>query len=121
MASVGGGGPCPARANGSAYRRREPESTLPHATVRAHLKTFLAQVEQRSDGTGLPRFVVSEFERYLAEGELRADRGRRPRSRPEFGSSPRCPTSPPRSSCASCRVPSIPRTASSSCLAAPTR
>src|ERR1700710_2354627 len=74
MASVGGGGPCPARANGSAYRRREPESTLPHATVRAHLKTFLAQVEQRSDGTGLPRFVVSEFERYLAEGELRADR-----------------------------------------------
>src|ERR1700745_197159 len=58
------------RANGSAYRRREPEGTLLHATVRAHLKTFLAQVEQRGDGAGLPRFVVSEFEPYLACGIL---------------------------------------------------
>jgi hypothetical protein len=41
-----------------------------HATVRAHLKTFLAQVEQRGDGAGLPRFVVSEFERYLGCGML---------------------------------------------------
>jgi len=32
------------------------------------LKTFLAQVEERGDGAGLPRFVVSEFERYLACG-----------------------------------------------------
>src|ERR1700745_570078 len=40
------------RANGSPYRRREPEGTLLHATVRAHLKTFLAQVEQRGDGAG---------------------------------------------------------------------
>ena len=31
---------------------------------------FLAQVEQRGDGAGLPRFVVAEFERYLACGIL---------------------------------------------------
>jgi Transposase zinc-binding domain len=50
------------------YRRREPERTLLHATVRAHLKTFLA--EMGSDGAGLPGFVISEFERYLACGIL---------------------------------------------------
>src|SRR5438105_15347242 len=53
---------------GLGYRRREPERTLLHATVRAHLKTFLAEMEQRGDGAGLPGFVVSEFERYLACG-----------------------------------------------------
>jgi hypothetical protein len=57
------------RTNGSAYRRRGPEGTLLHAIVRAQLKTFLAQVEQGGDGAGLPRFVVSEFERYLACGD----------------------------------------------------
>src|SRR4051812_12268849 len=70
MASVGEAAHAQRRANGSGYRRREPENTLLHATVRAHSKTFLAEVEQRSDGTGLPRFVVSEFERYLACGVL---------------------------------------------------
>src|SRR5207302_5093065 len=52
------------------YRRREPESTLLHETVRENLKTFLARVEERGDGIGLPRFVVSEFERYVACGIL---------------------------------------------------
>ena len=51
------------------YRRREPERTLLHATVRTHLKTFLAEMEQRGDGAGLPGFVISEFERYLACGD----------------------------------------------------
>ena len=55
---------------GLAYRRREPERTLLHATVRAHLKTFLVEMEQRGDGAGLPSFVISEFERYLACGIL---------------------------------------------------
>jgi len=55
---------------GLGYRRREPERTLLHATVRAHLKTFLAETEQRGDGAGLPGFVISEFERYLACGIL---------------------------------------------------
>jgi len=54
-----------------AYRRKEPERTLLHATVRAHWKTFLAEMEERSDGgAGLPRFVVGEFERYLGCGIL---------------------------------------------------
>jgi len=55
----------------SRYRRREPERTLLHATVRAHWKTFLAEVEERGEvGASLPRFVVGEFERYLACGIL---------------------------------------------------
>ena len=53
-----------------AYRRREPEQTLLHATVRTRLKTFLAEMDQRGDVAGLPGFVVSEFERYLACGIL---------------------------------------------------
>lgn len=52
------------------YRRREPERTLLHETVRGHLKTFLAEVEQCGDGAGLPGFVISEFERYLDCGIL---------------------------------------------------
>jgi len=52
------------------YRRREPERTVLYETVRAHLKTFLAEMEQRGDGAGLPGFVVMEFERYLACGIL---------------------------------------------------
>ena len=40
-------------------------------TVRAHWKTFLAEVEERGEGgASLPRFVVGEFERYLACGIL---------------------------------------------------
>ena len=35
---------------------------------RGHLKTFLAEIEE--DGSGLPRFVVAEFERYLRCGIL---------------------------------------------------
>jgi len=52
------------------YRRREPESTLLHETIRENLKTFLARVEERGDGIGLPRFVVFEFERYVSCGIL---------------------------------------------------
>src|SRR5947208_15961497 len=55
----------------SRYRRREPERTLWHATVRAHWKTFLAEVEEGAEASAsLPRFVVGEFERYLACGIL---------------------------------------------------
>ena len=55
-------------AGASSYRRRKPEKSLRHETVRVHLKTFLAEIEQ--DGSGLPRFVVAEFERYLRCGIL---------------------------------------------------
>jgi hypothetical protein len=55
----------------SRYRRREPERTLLHATVRAHWKTFLAEVDEGGEASAsLPRFVVGEFERYLACGIL---------------------------------------------------
>lgn len=50
------------------YRRREPEKSLLHQTVREHLRTFLAETEERNDGSGLPRPVVAEFERYLRCG-----------------------------------------------------
>ena len=53
----------------SSYKRRESERTLLHAIVREHLKSFLAEAAQHSDtGSGLPRFVAAEFERYLACG-----------------------------------------------------
>src|SRR5882762_4061213 len=58
----------PSVAGMSNYRRREPEKSLLHETVRAHLKTFVAEIEQ--DGSGLPHFVVAEFERYLRCGIL---------------------------------------------------
>ena len=53
------------------YRRREPEHSLLHVTVRENLRTFLAEAANHSDtGAGLPRFVAAEFERYLACGIL---------------------------------------------------
>jgi hypothetical protein len=52
------------------YRRREPERTVLHETVRVHLKTFLAEMEQRGDGAGLPGFVVMSSSGYLACGIL---------------------------------------------------
>src|SRR5438445_7080908 len=70
MGEAGEGHAGPSACSGLGYRRREPERTLLHATVRAHLKTFLAETEQRGDGAGLPGFVISEFERYLACGIL---------------------------------------------------
>ena len=41
-----------------------------HETVRAHWKTLLAEVAQRTDGGSLPGFVIGEFERYLTCGIL---------------------------------------------------
>src|SRR3989442_12381268 len=70
------GGACAGSASSDAapsrgYRRREPERTLLHATVRAHWKTFLAEMEERGEaGANLPRFVAGEFERYLGGGIL---------------------------------------------------
>src|SRR5207245_9666769 len=68
MGEAGEGHAGPSACSGLRYRRREPERTLLHATVRAHLSTFLAQMEQRGDAAGLPGFVIPEFERYLACG-----------------------------------------------------
>ena len=64
-------GPRPGPAlQSSGYRRREPENTLLHQTVRAHGNTLLAEVAQRTDGGSLPGFVRAEFERYLECGIL---------------------------------------------------
>ena len=46
---------CLAVAKAPGYRRREPENSLLHQTVRGHLKTFLAELEEHNDGSGLPR------------------------------------------------------------------
>ena len=48
---------------------RRRERTLLHETVRAHWRIFVAEVEERGEaGASLSRFVVGEFERYLACG-----------------------------------------------------
>jgi hypothetical protein len=53
------------------HRRREPEKTVLHRVVRAHLATLLEEARARSAwGTGLPAFVVRELEKYLACGIL---------------------------------------------------
>jgi hypothetical protein len=52
---------------GDGYRRREPEATVLHQSVRVHLSTFLAEAADRG---GLPRFVVKDFTRYLECGVL---------------------------------------------------
>jgi hypothetical protein len=45
----------------SQYRHREPERSLLYETVRAHWKTLLAEIAERTDGGSLPGFVVAEF------------------------------------------------------------
>jgi len=37
--------------------RRQPEQSVLHGVVRAHLGTFVAEARQRGGGEGLPRFV----------------------------------------------------------------
>ena len=54
----------------TAYRRREPEKTVLYQLVADELATFRARAQEMADGAGLPRFVLSEFERYLSCGIL---------------------------------------------------
>jgi len=49
------------------YARRTPEDTLLYQVVRQHWPEFLRRAEEEG---GLPRFVVREFEEYLACGIL---------------------------------------------------
>ncbi len=57
---------------GVGYHRREPEKTALYRLVRENLAKFLSEAMERSaDGYGLPRYVVNEFEKYLACGDLR--------------------------------------------------
>jgi hypothetical protein len=51
------------------YERRRPEDTVLFDAVSVHLAEFLAFARERS-GAALPKYVVREFERYLACGDL---------------------------------------------------
>jgi hypothetical protein len=59
----------PASARAFAYQRRTPETSLLYEAIRKNLKTFLSELDGES-GAGLPRFVASDFERYLRCGIL---------------------------------------------------
>jgi len=53
------------------YARREPERTVLYQLVKDHLATFVAEAAAGSeDGSGLPRYVEREFDRYLDCGLL---------------------------------------------------
>ena len=51
----------------SSYRRRDPEASVLHQVVRAHLSTFLLECAQEG---GLPRFVEKDFTAFLECGVL---------------------------------------------------
>jgi len=55
---------------GCTYVRRQPENTVLHRVVREHLETFLAEVELRGGGQGVPRFVERELREFLNCGVL---------------------------------------------------
>ncbi len=52
-----------------AYRPRRPQDTLLHRVVREHFRTFLAHTG-RTYARPLPKYIVLEFEKYLACGDL---------------------------------------------------
>jgi hypothetical protein len=55
---------------GGTYVRRQPEHTVLHRGVRKHPETFLAEVELRGGGQGVPRFVERELREFLNCGVL---------------------------------------------------
>jgi hypothetical protein len=54
------------------YRPRRPEQGALHQIVRDHYETFRAQVAERRDGQGLPKFVERAFQDFLTCGCLAA-------------------------------------------------
>ena len=52
------------------YVPRSPTTSVLHQVVRGHLAGFLAEVEDRTDGAGLPAFVTREFRKFLGCGVL---------------------------------------------------
>jgi hypothetical protein len=55
---------------GRVYVPRFPTTGVLYGIVRTHLTDFLATVDARTDGTGLPSFVVAEFRKFLRCGLL---------------------------------------------------
>ena len=52
------------------YVPRSPTTGVLYGVVRTHLAAFLAAVEARTEGSGLPSFVVGEFRKFLRCGVL---------------------------------------------------
>ena len=52
------------------YVPRSPTSGVLYGVVRTHLADFLAAVDARTDGSGLPPFVTAEFRKFLRCGVL---------------------------------------------------
>jgi hypothetical protein len=50
----------------AAYERHRPEETVLYATVQAHWRTFLADLEATAESPALPAFVVAEVEACLS-------------------------------------------------------
>jgi hypothetical protein len=52
------------------YIPRSPTTGVLYGVVRAHWSAFAATVRERTDGMGLPSFVISEFRKFLRCGVL---------------------------------------------------
>ena len=52
------------------YVPRSPTTGVLYGVVRMHLTEILAAVDAQTDGSGLPRFVVNEFRKFLRCGVL---------------------------------------------------
>jgi hypothetical protein len=55
---------------GGVYVPRSPTTGVLYGVVRGHWSDFAADVRDRTDGVGLPAFVVSEFRNFLRSGVL---------------------------------------------------
>lgn len=64
--------PRPLRARGMAgvYVPRSQTKGVLYDVVRTHLADFVAAVDARTDGLGLPAFVLAEFRKFLRCGVL---------------------------------------------------
>ena len=55
---------------GGVYAPRSPATGVLYGVVRTHLADFLAAVDARTDGSGLPPFVINDFRKFLRCGVL---------------------------------------------------
>ena len=55
---------------GGVYVPRSPTAGVLYGVVRGHWSDFAAEVRDRTDGAGLPAFVVGECRKFLCCGVL---------------------------------------------------
>ena len=55
---------------GGVYVPRSPTTGALYGVVRGHWSDFAAEIRDRTDGVGLPAFVVGEFRKFLRCGVL---------------------------------------------------